>query len=171
MKSIQEDVIAQCSSYFLLYHSHLPLLKERRDSLTNFCSIFEIRNNFIADFELDQDTINFLDLDLGLNSDDLSWNPNSPSTSASFDNDDLQCHLCNKTFKCNKGLRQHLGKRHSQSNEGVACHICGKSFKHKYAVKFHINQVHDKTTRVSCPLCGKSIYNKYMLSQHMERMH
>ncbi|CAG9334325.1 unnamed protein product [Blepharisma stoltei] len=166
MEYIRSDSVLPSSKYFLLYCSQFT--QENKNSPINSLSKAKIRNCLIEDFELDKDTIDFLDLDLGIISDDSSASP-CLSAISSFENDDFLCHLCHKTFKTHKGLQQHLGKQHTKSKEVVSCDICGKKFKHKYAVKFHINQVHDKITRVSCPICGKSVYNKYILSQHMAK--
>jgi hypothetical protein len=78
-----------------------------------------------------------------------------------------RCPECGLYFKNLKGMRQHMGKVHSNPTDIYHCTICMKEFKNKQAVKYHVKQVHDKSTRVKCPVCQTEIYNKYMLKKHL----
>ena len=78
-----------------------------------------------------------------------------------------RCPECGLHFKNLKGMRQHMGKVHSNPSNIYRCAACMKEFKNKQAVKYHMKQVHDKSTRVKCPICETEIYNKYMLKKHI----
>ncbi|CAG9318113.1 unnamed protein product [Blepharisma stoltei] len=81
----------------------------------------------------------------------------------------FNCATCLKSFDSEKGLRQHVGKKHPRKSKNMVCETCGKGFYHKYALEFHIKQVHDKVTRSECKNCGKTFYNKYILIKHMNK--
>ena len=81
-----------------------------------------------------------------------------------------ECTDCGKTFKNVRGLKQHIGKVHSNCNKVWIC-TCGSAFKNKYALKTHKKQVHKGMDRVECPVCNKLIYNKYILKKHLLLLH
>lgn len=83
----------------------------------------------------------------------------------------VPCPHCEAEFFTSKGLKQHIGKVHEQSNKTYNCSVCDRTYKNKYAVKAHVKQVHDKATRVDCVLCGRSLYNKYQLKLHLRDAH
>lgn len=142
----------------------------------NMCSetytnLNQIRDHFIYEFDLDKDSVHFLDCHIGIDQEDLDAPNLSPVSDDNSVTEPIECYKCFKTCKGTKGLNQHLGKRHSEDTNKEICELCGKTFKHKYAVSFHINQVHSKATRVKCAFCGKQVYNKYVLSQHLKKDH
>lgn len=175
MKNLSFNLDQLSDAYFSFYKIKTSTEHQSKNKsfATDLKTIETIRNSLITDFELDRDSIEFLDFELGILSQIINSPSKSPETSTSdpFQRVKLDCLVCKKKFKSEKGLKQHIGKRHSETKPVVSCHICGKGFRHKYAVKFHVNQVHNKTTRVDCTLCGKEIYNKYMLADHLSKVH
>ncbi|CAG9326185.1 unnamed protein product [Blepharisma stoltei] len=140
-----------------------------------FDSAFTLKAHLLNEFELDDDSIAFFNMETRIN--ENSESPTSADTHECekiFKKSEkvlLNCPNCNKIFKGQKGLNQHLGKIHNRKKRNSICKKCGKTFKHKYALKFHIRQVHDEATRVLCTFCGKEIYNKYMLAKHVSEKH
>lgn len=82
-----------------------------------------------------------------------------------------KCPHCTQVCRSLKGLKQHIGKVHDESQKDCECPLCKKTFKNKYAVKFHVRQVHEEATKVTCPLCPRTLYNKYSLEKHLIKMH
>ncbi|CAG9323639.1 unnamed protein product [Blepharisma stoltei] len=139
-----------------------------------FESPLQYRDHLIQDFELDHDSISFLQFSLGLETEtDSIESPRSPGSCSTTESesDEIECPTCGKSFKGHKGLQQHIGKAHSSKEKGAICTICHKAFKHQHALTFHDRQVHQKATRVTCGICGLSVYNKYMLTKHMSKQH
>lgn len=89
----------------------------------------------------------------------------------SEETDSVTFTCCQMNFLGKRGLNQHIGKQHSQSEKTIICGQCGKTYKHKNALNFHVKQVHERATRVRCLKCGKLVYNKYMLKNHMKKHH
>lgn len=88
-------------------------------------------------------------------------------TSSIISHKQNRCPECGLHFKNLKGMRQHMGKVHSNPTHIYQCNVCIKEFKNKQAVRYHMKQVHDRSTRVKCPICQTEIYNKYMLKKHV----
>lgn len=81
----------------------------------------------------------------------------------------FQCPHCNKYFKRNFILKQHIVHMHSNAQKYVACHICGKS-----VVKLNLNQhlkIHTERSIISCEQCSKQFYHQQSLAQHIRRVH
>ncbi|CAG9310022.1 unnamed protein product [Blepharisma stoltei] len=139
-----------------------------------FDTPLQLRDHLIKDFELDTDSISFLQFRLGLGYETHTvGSPKSADSCSTTESecDEVECPTCGKFFKGHKGLQQHIGKAHSSKEKGVTCSICHKTFKHQHALTFHDRQVHQKATRVTCGICGASVYNKYMLSKHISKQH
>ncbi|CAG9323614.1 unnamed protein product [Blepharisma stoltei] len=141
-----------------------------------FDSPHQFRDHLIQDFELDHDSISFLQFRLGLDyetkySPKSLETPKSPYSCSTVESecDEVECPTCGKFYKNHKGLQQHIGKAHSNKEKGVICSICHKTFKHQHALTFHDRQVHQKVTRVNCEICGLTVYNKYMLTKHISK--
>jgi len=144
-----------------------------------------LRNHVLDDFGLENELVGLLNFELGIDSSDCDTNCSTPMSSGNFGYTDtfdydntpvnnetpMECPICQKICKSNKGLQQHQAKVHNQTPKKEVCKECGKCFKHKNALKFHVRQVHEKSTRVSCSYCGESIYNKYMLASHIKQSH
>jgi|688.fasta_scaffold1108350_1 hypothetical protein len=135
-----------------------------------------LRDHLKVTFDLDEEVMRFTSFSLGLPLDTQvsvtdSYILEKAKPEEEEENSLLNCPFCCLNFKNNKGLKQHIGKRHSARKKSAQCSICSKRFTHKYALKFHISQVHEKRTRVECPKCGKVVYNKYMLDKHISKEH
>lgn len=76
----------------------------------------------------------------------------------------FKCHVCEKTFKRESHLNQHV-KVHD--NKQWECDVCKKIFTTKYFLKKH-KRLHTGETPYACNICGKSFtfqqsYHKHML--------
>ena len=128
----------------------------------------------VAELDIAPELQKFLDLDLGIASEEEVSPLTNASDSLEFEEprlEPLECRKCHKLYSTRRGLNQHMGKVHSTKRRHCVCTQCGSSFRHKYALRFHMKQVHDKTTRVTCHLCGLQLYNKYMLPKHLAKLH
>jgi hypothetical protein len=65
-----------------------------------------------------------------------------------------QCEKCNKLYKTNKCLRQHIQIKHSRI-ESLQCVKCDKHFSNKLSLKQHVYSVHPSKLH-SCSFCGSS---------------
>ena len=137
-----------------------------------FPSASSLRDHMVAEYGIEPELQDFLDISLGIDSFSEPGTPGSVDSASTVATEldrpsvVLQCPKCKKECRNYKGLRQHLAKIHQNRKKPVSCEECGKGFKHKHALKFHIRQVHEKATRVTCDRCGKAVYNKYMLKKH-----
>lgn len=73
------------------------------------------------------------------------------------------CDLCNKTFKTEKFLKNHLYYTHTEKT--FLCMYCGKNFRKKAALQSHI-QVHTGEKPHTCDICKKSFAHVGSLIQH-----
>lgn len=157
-----------------------------------FSNAKKLRNHLLEEFEFDNETVGFLDLELGISESDVETECSTPGSyvlevSKPFSavasaipvtkntvlkiQKEIICPKCSKLCKSQKGLQQHKAKAHTNRKKKETCVQCNKNFKHKYALKFHVNQVHDKSTRAVCEFCGISKYNKYLMTMHLNQVH
>lgn len=139
--------------------------------LKKFSDPIELRQHLMEEFEFENDTVSFLDLELGIDGSTEYSTVTAKKLKIQEAISKLNCPVCEKPCKNNKGLEQHKAKAHNHRKKKVLCKICGKNYKHRYALRFHISQVHDRSTRVICTICGEEKYNKYMLSAHIKQDH
>ncbi|XP_063852612.1 oocyte zinc finger protein XlCOF6.1-like isoform X1 [Scylla paramamosain] len=76
----------------------------------------------------------------------------------------FECQLCDKTFKCNKGLRYHTLTHNGVKN--YECDLCGKKFTTKSQLTIHI-LTHTGVRNHECKECGKKFTTRSHLTRHI----
>ncbi|KAJ2941066.1 hypothetical protein O0L34_g13195 [Tuta absoluta] len=83
---------------------------------------------------------------------------------------DFYCVECDKSFKTNHSLQQHLKTVSVHvTNQKYACLTCEKRFTTKAHVERHTRDVHIKAARYYCDQCGKEYRCKYKLAGHLQK--
>ena len=77
----------------------------------------------------------------------------------------IKCEICDKEFKNNIGLRQHIKNTHNFVKEHQ-CNICQKVFQLRKQLISHGNKKHHK-----CVLCGKTFSKEGSLKKHINTVH
>ncbi|XP_055531567.1 transcription factor grauzone-like [Wyeomyia smithii] len=76
------------------------------------------------------------------------------------------CHQCQKPFRSQGYLRNHVRSVHVNTSDKFLCDICSKTFKTAGALKVHLSE-HRDTERAQCTLCGKYMKNTNTLRKHL----
>ncbi|KAI5640005.1 zinc-finger double domain-containing protein [Phthorimaea operculella] len=85
---------------------------------------------------------------------------------------DFYCVECDKSFKTNNSLQQHLNTVSVHiTNEKLIypCPLCNKRFTMKSHAERHTRDVHVKAARYYCDQCGKKYTCKYKLADHLRK--
>ena len=96
-------------------------------------------------------------------------------------NQKYPCHFCNKTFKINSKLMQHIKRVHEKEDEKQKdfCDICKIKFDSENLLMIHFNDLHEGlnvyqnkiVNTFNCDLCDKSFGKKRSLQIHKSRIH
>ena len=88
-----------------------------------------------------------------------------------------KCEHCDYSFETQKGLGNHIGKKHSgnpnpkpRAMEPVQCKECGKLCTSKSTLSHHMSRVHS-TQIFECNQCGKAFNNKQYRDYHIKYTH
>ncbi|KAG5896095.1 hypothetical protein JTB14_006884 [Gonioctena quinquepunctata] len=81
-------------------------------------------------------------------------------------NQNIQCHICNKTFLQEKYLKQHIIRIHKDGGQRYMCDLCGKNLHSKGSLKDHM-LVHKGLKPLDCKECGKTFTLRTTLKLHM----
>ena len=82
-------------------------------------------------------------------------------------NKEFKCALCIKVFKSRNGLNCHTKAEHLQVNH--QCEFCDKKFKYEVTLKNHIVRKHSKNETIICDFCPFTCFFKMELTQHKKR--
>ena len=82
-------------------------------------------------------------------------------------NEDLKCHLCQKSFTKKSNLIQHHKGVHGK-NKPFRCQMCHKYFTQKHSLKNHL-LIHIDSKPYNCPHCNKKFRVKYNLKLHLRQ--
>lgn len=100
-----------------------------------------------------------------------STQPNQILVDGGLDEKSKNCEICNEEFANNRGLKQHIGKIHSNSEKKFRCDKCRKKFRTKHSLKAHQMNVHEKATQIVCIECNKVFSSKYICIKHQKKKH
>ncbi|KAH1024532.1 PR domain zinc finger protein 15 isoform X1 [Dendroctonus ponderosae] len=85
----------------------------------------------------------------------------------------LQCPSCNRKFKSNKYLQDHMKSFHDNSK--YKCNLCTHSFKYSRNLSRHLKMVHGKEElfedAYECPTCKIKVKLKSSLRRHLRTKH
>lgn len=76
------------------------------------------------------------------------------------------CHVCNKSFKTNRGMLQHCAIYH-EAQETYFCHICERQFLTKTNYKNHMRYHQD----LVCCFCNSGWINNASMLEHVRTCH
>jgi KRAB domain-containing zinc finger protein len=72
------------------------------------------------------------------------------------------CHLCKKTFRFKRELKEHL-REHAEKNEenkkGHVCYMCGFTTFRENNLKLHMLTHSGKYSKWKCPYCDEAVKN------------
>ncbi|XP_053917406.1 GDNF-inducible zinc finger protein 1-like isoform X2 [Cuculus canorus] len=78
-----------------------------------------------------------------------------------------RCNMCEQLFSTHQNLQQHCLMVHSDER-GFCCMFCDKRFKRQKDINDHIRRVHEKKqSPQACPYCDKVISSKCGLTVHI----
>ena len=78
----------------------------------------------------------------------------------------LKCEICDKEFKSNKGLKEHINIVHKLMKEHQ-CNICQKVFKLQSQLTSHVKIAHENKKYHKCDSCQKSFSTAQVLKIHI----
>ena len=81
------------------------------------------------------------------------------------------CPFCQRLFRCQDELNDHMVGEHSGDSRGYLCPECNKGFKSKHTLKEHIRKVHRGIRRFRCYLCGEGFERSKACRQHLATKH
>ena len=83
---------------------------------------------------------------------------------------DYECYVCEKSFKGEFYLKDHM---QIHNNILIPCKDCGKCFKKKAYLTSHIQKRHTKENEKphQCSLCGKAFVVKSHMNSHIKKQH
>lgn len=79
-----------------------------------------------------------------------------------------QCSVCQKYFKTNKILREHLELVHSRLYT-FFCAICGQGVRRPSELRDHMANRHNAVKEFQCPHCGKEYGYKKNMVVHLRK--
>lgn len=86
------------------------------------------------------------------------------------------CELCDKSFKCSTGLKEHVATIHTKEYR-YYCEYCDRGFYLDSRKRTHIKRSHDRVppirdyAKFQCPKCGKCLANKQSYDLHLNVVH
>ncbi|XP_026752701.2 zinc finger protein 160-like [Galleria mellonella] len=80
----------------------------------------------------------------------------------------FKCHMCDKTYKCQKSVIVHERSVHTGQRPAV-CNVCNSSFYHEDYLKEHM-RLHTGETPFKCPICGRGYAQRGNMKSHL-RIH
>ena len=85
---------------------------------------------------------------------------------------DVECDICNLTFKTTKSLRSHNEKVHA-GKVLYQCSECGKGLMSKEGIEKHKLQHGDESEKLKCEHegCKVTFSRKQSLKKHMKQFH
>jgi RNase P subunit RPR2 len=81
----------------------------------------------------------------------------------------IPCDFCDKLFKTERQVKQHIDFCHKKRDQSWICHICCKVLKNRYTLDIHVKAHTDPDTPVSCEICGHVLKNKRRFAIHMAK--
>ena len=83
----------------------------------------------------------------------------------------VRCDQCDKTYRSEDLLNQHISQVHEGQAKKLICDICSKGFNRKYALDNHIKRIHEKKLNFKCDQCMKKFFREIELKQHVRYVH
>lgn len=79
------------------------------------------------------------------------------------------CHLCNKQYRSEKYLDNHLKKHEKRKDKPseFPCEICKRNFVNVQRLRKHIESIHENLYPHVCDTCGKKFKNKASFERHV----
>ena len=81
------------------------------------------------------------------------------------------CHICNRTFTTQEGLKHHLKYVHEKSPKPFLCDKCDKSFRSNSDLQRHIKFIHEGIKEFQCDKCDYFATTSQNLTQHKNSVH
>ena len=81
----------------------------------------------------------------------------------------FKCEICDKEYKYNKGLKNHVNITHNLGKE-CRCNICQKVFNSQKQLTVHLKSIHANKDH-KCNSCGKSFLGSGILKTHINSVH
>ena len=81
------------------------------------------------------------------------------------------CSKCPKSFKYEKGLKEHVRERCGKTEKMFMCGMCNKEFHHEESLLDHIGVVHTKEKRHKCDICSAEFFYRKELKLHFDSVH
>ena len=81
------------------------------------------------------------------------------------------CPKCPKSFKYEKGLKEHVRDRCGKTEKMFVCGICNKDFHHEESLLDHIGVVCTKEKRHKCDICSAEFFCRKELKLHFDDVH
>jgi KRAB domain-containing zinc finger protein len=87
---------------------------------------------------------------------------------------DYECELCDKVYKLEGNLKNHIIKVHNigeKIDDNNTCKICNAVLSNKGKLNRHIETVHNKSNVIKCDICKKEYNSKDALNSHIKQVH
>ena len=88
-----------------------------------------------------------------------------------FDQEKVDCNLCEKKLKNKIGLELHMKIIHEKVDKKYDCHLCSTMFRKAGQLKDHIETVHEKSQLFPCPYCNTVLSSRKRFKLHSKRLH
>ena len=88
-----------------------------------------------------------------------------------YDNTEIPCDICGKTFQTPTGLEQHHRFCGRQNQKNYFCEQCPKSFSRKGGLTMHTMQFHTDSKSLLCEHCDYKTYSTFNLRLHIGKKH
>ena len=84
---------------------------------------------------------------------------------------EFSCSLCNLRYEEISSKNRHMKMYHNDNIPTLNCTLCEKTFKTERGIKSHKRQVHDRERNHNCADCSSKFINRSKLNRHARRVH